>query len=162
MSKFFKTDRKRKVKGILSTEQLKRIKKVFPEIRVLKSGWDNFEIIVQIQPTAISKLYDVKVVYTENKWVKIFVVNKTLEIAKSRTKLPHVYNSQKQQLCLYSPSKKEWNAHNYIIDTIIPWISEWLYYYELWLPEGKWFGGGHNEYPNENKINILINEEYKI
>lgn len=50
MSKFFKTNRKRKVKGILSTEQLKRIKKVFPEIKVLKSGWDNFEIIVQIQP----------------------------------------------------------------------------------------------------------------
>ena len=117
-SKFFKANSKRKLKGIPSTEQLKRIKIDFPEIKLLKSGWDNFEIVVQIRPTAISELYDVKIVYTENKWVKIFVINKSLKIASNRTKLPHVYDSQKQQLCLYSPSKKEWNAHNYIIDTI--------------------------------------------
>ena len=158
-SKFFKANSKRKLKGIPSTEQLKRIRTEFPEIKVLKSGWDNFEIVVQIRPTAISELYDVKIVYTENKWVKIFVINKTLELAENRTKLPHVCDSQKQQLCLYSPSKKEWNAHNYIIDTIIPWVSEWLYYYELWLPEGKWLGGGHNEYPNEDNTETLVNEE---
>lgn len=157
-SRFFKANSKRKLNGIPSHEQLKRIKKEFPEIKVLKSGWDNFEIVVQIQPTAISELYNVKIVYTKNKWVKIFVVNKTLEIAKNRIKLPHVYDSQKQQLCLYSPSKKEWSAHNYIIDTIIPWISEWLYYYELWLLEGKWLGGGHNEYPNDDNTEKLINE----
>ena len=141
-SKFFKANSKRKLKGIPSTEQLKRIRTEFPEIKVLKSGWDNFEIVVQIRPTAISELYDVKIVYTENKWVKIFVINKTLELAENRTKLPHVYDSQ-----------------NYIIDTIIPWVSEWLYYYELWLPEGKWLGGGHNEYPNEDNTETLVNEE---
>ena len=158
-SKFFKANSKSKLKGIPSTEQLKKIRTEFPKIKVLKSGWDNFEIVIQIRPTAISELYDVKIVYTENKWVKIFVINKALKIAKNRTKLPHVYNSLKQQLCLYSPSKKEWNAHNYIIDTIVPWVSEWLYYYELWLLEGIWLGGGHNEYPNEDHSNNLINEE---
>lgn len=158
-SKFFKANSKRKLKGILSSEQLNRIKTKFPEVKVLKSEWNNFEIVIQIRPTPISETYDVKIVYTDNKWIKIFVINKTLEIAKNRTKLPHVYDSRKQQLCLYSPSKKEWNAHNYIIDTIIPWISEWLYYYELWLSEGTWLGGGHNEYPNEDNTNTLINEE---
>lgn len=158
-SRFFKANSKRKLKGILSSEQLKRIKQKFPKIEVLKKEWDSFEIIVPLRPTAISELYQVKIVYTENKWVKIFVINKTLEIAKNRSKLPHVYDSQKQQLCLYSPSKKEWTCHNYIIDTIIPWISEWLYYYELWLPEGKWLGGGHNEYPNEHNTETIVNEK---
>jgi|SRR5690554_770413 len=158
-SKFFKANSKRKLKGIPSTEQLKRIKTDFPDLNVLKSGWNYFEIVVKLRPTAISELYDIKIVYTENKWIKIFVVNKSLKTAANRTKLPHVYDSQKQQLCLYSPSKKEWNAHNYIINTIIPWISEWLYYYELWLPEGKWLGGGHNEYPNEDNTDTLVNEE---
>ncbi|WP_417858645.1 hypothetical protein [Xanthomarina gelatinilytica] len=138
---------------------MKKIKRDFPEIKVLKSEWDNFEIVVKIRPTSISELYEVKIVYTENKWIKIFVVNKVLKTATNRTKLPHVYDSHKQQLCLYSPSKKEWNAHNYIIDTILPWISEWLYFYELWLPEGKWLGGGHNEYPNEDNTDTLVNEE---
>jgi hypothetical protein len=26
--------------------------------------------------------------------------------------------------------------------TVIPWISEWLYFYELWLVTGEWLGGG--------------------
>ena len=82
-SKFFKANSKRKLKGIPSTEQLKRIRTKFPEIKILKSGWDNFEIVVKIRPTAISELYDVKIAYTENKWVKIFVINKTLELDRN-------------------------------------------------------------------------------
>jgi hypothetical protein len=27
--------------------------------------------------------------------------------------------------------------------TVVPWISEWLLYYELWLFTGEWTGGGH-------------------
>jgi hypothetical protein len=27
--------------------------------------------------------------------------------------------------------------------TVVPWISEWLIYYELWLVTGRWLGGGH-------------------
>lgn len=157
-SKFFRANSKRKLNGILSAQQLKRVKALFPNLKILKREWDGFEIVVQVQPTPISEIYDVKIVYSGNSLVKIFVVNKKLEIAKNRTKLPHVYDSDKQQLCLYSPSKREWNAHNYIDNTIIPWSSEWLYYYELWLSEGKWLGGGHNEYPNEDYTKKIINE----
>lgn len=158
-SGFFKENRKRKIRGILSAQQLKRIKTEFPKVEILKKQWDGFEIIIQVQPTPISAVYDVKIIYTENTWVRIFIINKVLEVAKNREKLPHVYNSKKQQLCLYSPSKKEWNSYNYIIDTIIPWTSDWLYYYELWIPDGQWLGGGHNEYPNEKNIKKTIREE---
>lgn len=30
-----------------------------------------------------------------------------------------------------------------ISDTIIPWVADWLLYYELWLATGEWLGGGH-------------------
>ena len=30
-----------------------------------------------------------------------------------------------------------------ITDTIIPWIQEWLYFYEIWLLTNEWYGGGH-------------------
>src|SRR5680860_855448 len=104
-SKFFRANSKRKLNGILSAQQLKRVKALFPNLKILKREWDGFEIVVQVQPTPISEIYDVKIVYSGNSLVKIFVVNKKLEIAKNRTKLPHVYDSDKQQLCLYSPSK---------------------------------------------------------
>lgn len=124
----------------------------------MKNNWDGFEIVIKIQPTPLSQVYNVKIVYSNNKSIEIYVVNKTLKIAKNRNKLPHTYDSKQQQLCLFSPSKKEWNGYNYIDKTVIPWASEWLYYYELWLPEGEWLGGGHNEYPNEDYSSTLKNE----
>lgn len=45
-------------------------------------------------------------------------------------------------LCLYDPDGREWSTFNLIADTTIPWAMEWLYYYELWLYDGVWRGGG--------------------
>lgn len=157
-SRYFKSDGKRTVKGFLSSEHLKEIKVDFPEVRVFKNTWNSFQIILELQPTVISEKYHLMVIYEQNSWVKVFVIDKELIVPANRSKLPHVYNSKEQQLCLYSPSKKEWDGFDCIVDTIIPWASEWLYYYELWIPEGKWYGGGHNEYPNENYTKILKNE----
>ena len=35
----------------------------------------------------------------------------------------------------------------WIADTILPWTSLWLYFYELWHATGQWLGGG--EHPGE-------------
>lgn len=156
--RYFRSDSNRKIKGLLSSEQLKKIKSDFPDTQLLKNTWNRFQIVLEIQPTAISEKYHLMIIYELDKLVQVYVVEKELKIAKNRSKLPHVYNSKKQQLCLFSPSKKEWNGFNYIVDTIIPWASEWLYFYELWLPQGKWHGGGHNEYPNEDYTKNLKNE----
>jgi hypothetical protein len=29
-----------------------------------------------------------------------------------------------------------------IADTVLPWTTEWLYHYEIWLITGEWTGGG--------------------
>jgi hypothetical protein len=29
-----------------------------------------------------------------------------------------------------------------IADSVVPWASEWLFFYEIWLPSGEWHGGG--------------------
>ncbi len=155
-SKFIK--RKSRLLGKPTFMQLSGIKKAFPDAKVLSKTWNSFEVTINIQPTSLSETYTIKICYMKAVMVRVYVIDKKLKIAPNRKKLPHVYNSEKQQLCLYSPSKKEWKSTLNIVDTIIPWASEWLYYYELWLPEGKWYGGGHNEYPNEIEVNI-INEE---
>jgi hypothetical protein len=38
-----------------------------------------------------------------------------------------------------------------IAETIIPWTSEWLYFYELWVFTGEWHGGGHAPGSDEDK-----------
>ena len=155
-SKFFRKSKKQL--GMPAYLQLLSIKQDFPDVKVLKKNWNSFEIVLRLQPTVLSEMYNVKIVYKDNMFVKIFVIDRKLKIAPNRTKLPHVYNTKAQQICLYSPSKNEWKSTKLISNTIIPWASEWLYYYELWLPEGKWYGGGHDEYPNETLDKILKDE----
>ena len=57
--------------------------------------------------------------------------------------LPHVYSQKEQRLCLYYPRGRcAWNSSMGIAKTIMPWTSEWLFFYELWLATGEWLGGG--------------------
>lgn len=60
--------------------------------------------------------------------------------------IPHlIFDSEepaKSGLCLYDPEGNEWSNHMLIADSTLPWAARWLYYYELWLYDGKWRGGG--------------------
>lgn len=137
-------------KGIPAITQLATIKEGFPEAKIKRVKRGHYEVIVPLKPKNISRTYYVKITFTEF-GAKVFVINEVLKVAENREKLPHVYDHEKQQLCLFSLSKKEWNSKQLIVKTLIPWASEWLFYYELWLPTGEWFGGGHDEYSWENK-----------
>lgn len=52
-------------------------------------------------------------------------------------------------LCLYRPSKNEWDSPMSLADTVLPWTSLWLFYYEIWLATGEWLGGG--EHPGDRE-----------
>jgi hypothetical protein len=67
-------------------------------------------------------------------------------------RLPHVYEND--ELCLYYPG--EWSGKSHIADTIIPWISEWLLHYEIWLATGEWQGGGEHPSTHEKSITAAL------
>ena len=135
-----------KKRGFSAHSQLEKIATSFPDSQILKSKGNSFEIVITLKPTTWSKSYDVKIVFERYGRVDVYVINETLQVARNRKKLPHVYSHSEQRLCLYSVSKEEWNREKLIVSTIIPWTSDWLFYYELWVPNGKWLGGGHDEY----------------
>ncbi len=143
---FIRNPRASKRRGFSATSQLEYIKRDFPNVQVIRRKGNSFEIALKIQPTICSKVYEIKITFEKYEGVKIYVINEVLKVAKNRKKLPHVYSHTDQRLCLYSVSNKEWTREKLIVSTIIPWTSDWLFYYELWLPNGEWFGGGHNEY----------------
>lgn len=96
-----------------------------------------------LKSSPIGSDYLIKVSYKKNGVPEIFVLDpKNLELPKGKTKLMHVYDHEKQRLCLYYPKAKEWNSTKTIASTIIPWAIEWLYHYETWLITGEWTGGG--------------------
>lgn len=96
-----------------------------------------------LQPTHLSPKYLIKVVYQREKHPNVYVIEpKPLILAKGKSKLEHVYDTGEQHLCIYYKRAKEWNETKFIADTIIPWTSEWLFHYEIWVTTGAWHGGG--------------------
>ena len=135
-----------KRRGFSVRAQLNKIVESFPDTQILRSKGNSFTIVIELRPTVISKRYSIKIEFNKYDGVKVYVINEVLKVATNRKKLPHVYSHSQQRLCLYSPSKNEWNREKLLVSTIIPWTIDWLFYYELWLADGQWFGGGHDEY----------------
>ena len=129
--------------------QLVSLKKLFPNsVGEVKQGvlqWSNY-----FTPTPMSDKYKIKLTLKEKSTPKVYVVEPVLNIPEGK-RLPHVYPGNR--LCLYAPHYKQWDANLYLVDTIIPWISEWLFYYELWLVTGEWSGGGEHPINGEKVEN---------
>ncbi|KOP68482.1 hypothetical protein AMS62_27005 [Bacillus sp. FJAT-18019] len=77
-------------------------------------------------------IYKVKIVYHSSR-PQVFILDPPL-LKKS----PHVYEDD--SLCLYYPSDHSFDKEKMIAKTILPWVCEWVYYYEVWQEEGVWWG----------------------
>jgi hypothetical protein len=102
----------------------------------------------------MSRYYTVKIKYHPNsKGVMTpdtyVLFPKHLPLAKGKTKLPHVYCNESQKICLYDWRNKEWNPTMPLATTIVPWASEWLYFYEVWVMTGEWYGEGNHTINDE-------------
>ena len=156
-SSYIKKSKQARKKGFSASKQFEKLKQAFPHLKVLKQKGNHFEVVVKLRPTTASRVYDVKVCFNKYQGVSVYVVNEKLEVARNRKKLPHVYSHEEQKLCLYSWKKRQWTKEKLISSTIIPWASEWLEFYELWLISGQWLGGGHDEYGDFEEKPIPIN-----
>lgn len=104
-----------------------------------------------MHPTPLSSIYKVELYYKKGKGIKISVLEPyPLLRAEGILALPHVYSTEKQELCLFYPRDKEWTPRMYYVTTIIPWISEWLLHYEIWAVTGVWTGGGIEHGPKND------------
>lgn len=137
-----------KAKPLNIARQALGIKSLFPESRLeLKNG--ELQWWYEFQPTPLSKKYKIRLHYKIGGHPNIYVVGEKLAIFSGKNRLPHVYSTPKQWLCLYDRGIGEWKNTMSIANKVIPWIPEWLFFYELWLIDGVWRGGGND---HETKI----------
>ncbi len=113
---------------------------------MILARWPGFRLIGRgerytwkgaLQPTPLSPVYTIRIVYADWDTPKIFVLDPPLE-PRGNTPIPHRYDDG--SLCLNLPG--EWSNQQYIADTIIHWAVLWLYHYEVWRVIGEWLGGG--------------------
>jgi len=96
-----------------------------------------------IQPTEVSENYKVMITWDGR------AARPTVRVLKPKLRdmpdkaVPHVFSDM--SLCLHLHD--EWNTDMLISESVIPWSSEWLLHYELWLATDEWLGGGHEPGP---------------
>ena len=119
--------------------QFAKIKSEYPQF---KSSIVKDVLFVKgvIKPTPRSVDYRFKLQYRVGNRPKIKITNPELKRNSKNEKIPHVYTEN--EICLYYPNYKEFDSNHFVADYIIPWISLWLYYYEIWHLTGEWLGGG--------------------
>lgn len=129
-----------RVRGRLTLgQQLMEMRRIHP---AFASSFRRNRLVCEgsVRPWDIGDLYAVRVEYDLNgRRPSVRVLSPALQRRDPNQPIPHMFSDG--TLCLHLP--EEWNANMTIAEKIVPWISIWLYYYEIWLFTGNWKGGGH-------------------
>ncbi len=112
-----------------------------------------------LQPTKFSRAYSTQVTWSSQLHLPEveIIAPQLIALAKGK-RSPHDFSSKgNSRPCLMfnNGSRREWTPSMSIAESIIPWTLEWLHYWELWLVEGKWLGGGVH-------VGELTLEQYRI
>lgn len=118
--------------------QMARLKQAYPESHATLKR-DVLCWVADLTPTPVSRTYRVKLEIHKDGKPVVRLVRPTLQ-TRDGERCPHLYRGG--VLCLYLPGAFEWTKEMQLVETIVPWISEWLAHYEVWLATGEWTGGG--------------------
>ncbi|MBI1227806.1 MAG: hypothetical protein GC192_21405 [Bacteroidetes bacterium] len=127
--------------GLPLGEQCAHMRAMFPQF---KTALEKGSMIVEgkLRPTARSREYSFKLNYALGRHPDIAITDPPLVRNFKGDKIPHVY--ERLRLCLFQPRYYEFTSSVYLSDTVIGWISLWLYFYEVWHVCGEWLGGGEH------------------
>lgn len=101
-----------------------------------------------VTPTPISRSYELRIDYRQGDTPRAYIDAPNLVALAEGRRLPHVYEQQPTRLCLYLPGTREWTPALRLDQTIVPWATLWLYFFEDWLVSDEWKGGGKHSEPD--------------
>jgi hypothetical protein len=123
-------------------EQVSSMRCKYPHFTTDFTSHSSMKITGVLQPTSRSGTYEFVLKYSLVDGPKTKIISPVLLKNDKGEETPHLYPNE--NLCLYHPQYHEFNRTDFLCDTIIPWTSLWLYYYEVWHLTGKWLGGGEH------------------
>lgn len=116
--------------------QIVQMRKSYPQfqhkINPDATGYVSF--IGTLKPHELSPEYLVKIIYRNWKSPRVYILSPKLVDSP-----PHFYHKT-GTLCLFHPKEFKWNKNLPLTEYIIPWISSWVYFYEVWKECGVWYG----------------------
>lgn len=123
--------------------QIRFLAEEFPDGEVKSQSLRHLKWEFNIKPSPNSAEYRIRLDYSLGTAPKVYVIEPAkLKKPEGETHLKHVFSTEKQRICLFYGKFGEWNPTMLLSRTIVPWASEWLLFYELWVITGVWLGGG--------------------
>lgn len=135
-----------RIKDKTIAEQVSAMRFKYPQFTTDFISHSSMKVTGKLQPTSRSCGYEFVLKFNLVDSPKTKIVSPMLLKNHKGAEVPHLYSTE--NLCLYHPQYREFNRRDLLCDTIIPWTSLWLYYYEVWHLTGEWLGGG--EHPVDN------------
>ncbi|EPT0781656.1 hypothetical protein KSX65_15690 [Enterobacter hormaechei] len=141
-------------------EQYHGLRSRFPGARCYLTG-NNKKLIWEgvLSPGPFSREYTVRVEYSPPSSPDCYIISPNLKELSQGKRIPHTYATppydRRTQLCLFLPKQRhpeklsEWRPQLLLSETILPWASLWLFYFEQWMFSGKWEGGGAHPNPDD-------------
>jgi hypothetical protein len=129
-------------KGKTLLQQKFKIEKEFPfiECSVFKN---KLTCKGKFESSFSGRIYDVEIIKIGENKPEAFIKN-------PRVKKKHIYPDG--SLCFYHIKNFRWKDHFWMTEYTIPWVSSWIYFYEIWLLTDIWFAD-EAEHGDEQKTN---------
>lgn len=106
----------------------------YPQFKAKKRGVNDIEFIGDLTVADWIPVYTVSITYQGNVRPRVLVIKPELI-----EKPPHIYPDSRT-LCLYHPDNYKWRREKLIAQDIVSWSAAWIYFYEVWLQTGVWYG----------------------
>ena len=104
----------------------------------------------ELQPDPSFSTYEVRITLEFKRYPVSRVLSPCLQRRSESDAIPHVFDGAKDpRPCLFY--KQQWHGSMALSNTIVPWLLEWLYFYEMWQVTGHWHGGGIDHDSTEEK-----------
>jgi hypothetical protein len=105
-----------------------------PQFKFKKRGQFNIEFTGDILVKPLFPIYTISIVYRGDLIPMVRVIKPELI-----EEPPHFYH-ENETLCLYHPKNYRWTKERLIAKDIVSWAAAWIYFYEVWLQKGVWYG----------------------
>jgi hypothetical protein len=114
--------------------QIHSMKSQYPQFSYKELEGGNILFIGELTVRPEFPIYTITIEYRKSLTPLVKILDPSLV-----EKPPHYYKKE-QALCLYHSRQFSWNKNYLISKYIVSWTAAWIYFYEVWLQEGKWYG----------------------
>ena len=143
-------------KGLTIAQQAVGLRGLFPQ-GDLHSTTNRLTWEGDLRPGVGSRTYTVRIEYELGSPPKAWVVAPDLREFVGDRKIPHLYDQEAIEVCVYLPKarKREWHSGRSLARTFVLWVVDWLWHFEVWEYTDEWEGGGVHPETRASETDVI-------